>query len=51
TRAFLVFTSIYCFDPEPDELQADCSKLMMSFFLPTGSYATMLLKQLAASLI
>ena len=51
TRTFLVSTSIYCFDPEPDELQADRSKLMMSFFLPTGSYATMLLKQLAASLI
>ncbi|MEH2157868.1 tRNA pseudouridine(13) synthase TruD [Nostoc sp.] len=48
TRLFVVSTLIYCFDPEPDEFFVGKTKLIMSFFLPTGSYATMLLKQLAA---
>jgi tRNA pseudouridine13 synthase len=46
TRPLVVHTSIYCANPEPDELHAGRMKLSMSFFLPTGSYATMLLKQL-----
>jgi tRNA pseudouridine13 synthase len=46
TRPFVIHTSIYYANPESDELHPGRMKLSMSFFLPVGSYATMLLKQL-----
>jgi tRNA pseudouridine13 synthase len=48
TRPLIVSTSVYCSSPEPDELNPPQTKLGLSFFLPTGCYATMLLKQLSA---
>ncbi|WP_013335060.1 tRNA pseudouridine(13) synthase TruD [Gloeothece verrucosa] len=45
-RLLVVPTKIYCQEPESDEFHPGKVKLSMSFFLPTGSYATMLLKQI-----
>jgi tRNA pseudouridine13 synthase len=33
--------------PEPDDLYPGRKKLVLSFFLPPGSYATMLIKRLS----
>jgi tRNA pseudouridine13 synthase len=33
--------------PEPDEIYPGCRKLTLSFFLPSGSFATMLVKRLS----
>jgi len=49
-RNLLVSTNLYVKDPEPDELRADKQKMVISFFLPTGSYATMLIKQIFLNL-
>ncbi len=46
SRNVVVATTIYTHDLESDELHRGKKKLTISFFLPTGSYATMIIKQL-----
>ncbi len=45
-RNLLVATNVYAHDLEPDELHKNKKKITLSFYLPTGSYATMIVKQL-----
>jgi len=45
-RNLMVSTTIYTHDLEEDELNENMKKLTISFYLPTGSYATMIIKQL-----
>lgn len=45
-RNLLVATNMYAHDLEPDNLHKNKKKITLSFFLPTGSYATMIIKQL-----
>lgn len=45
-RNLMVATTIYAHDLEDDELHKNMKKLTISFYLPTGSYATMIIKQL-----
>lgn len=45
-RNLMVSTTIYNHDLEEDELHENMRKLTISFYLPTGSYATMIIKQL-----
>ncbi|MBU0999130.1 tRNA pseudouridine(13) synthase TruD [Patescibacteria group bacterium] len=45
-RNLLVATNMYAHDLEPDELYKNKKKITLSFYLPTGSYATMIVKQL-----
>lgn len=49
-RNLLVATNMYAHDLESDELHKNKKKIILSFFLPTGSYATMIVKQLFLSL-
>lgn len=44
-RNILVLTTIYAGSIEDDDLHRNKKKLCLSFFLPTGSYATMIVKQ------
>ena len=46
SRNIVVGTTIYANDLENDELHKGKKKLTISFFLPTGSYATMIIKQI-----
>lgn len=46
SRNVVVGTTIYAHDLENDELHKGKKKLTISFFLPTGSYATMIIKQI-----
>lgn len=46
SRNIVVGTTIYVNDLENDELHKGRKKLTVSFFLPTGSYATMIVKQI-----
>jgi len=46
SRNVIVGTTIYAHDLESDELHKGKKKLTVSFFLPTGSYATMIIKQI-----
>lgn len=50
-RNLMVATTIYAHDLEKDELHKNMKKLTISFFLPTGSYATMIIKQIFLRLI
>jgi len=45
-RNVVVATTIYADNIEKDELHKNKKKLTISFFLPTGSYATMIIKQI-----
>jgi len=45
-RNVVVATIIYTHDLENDELHGNKKKLTISFFLPPGSYATMVIKQI-----
>lgn len=45
-RNTLVLTTIFIHTDEIDELHRNRKKISLSFFLPTGSYATMIIKQL-----
>ncbi len=49
-RNLLVATNMYAHDLESDELHKNKKKITLSFFLPTGSYATMIIKQLFLNL-
>lgn len=46
SRNTVVATTVYANNPENDELYKNMKKLTLSFFLPTGSYATMIIKQI-----
>ena len=46
SRNIFVATTVYAHNIENDELYKDMKKLTLSFFLPTGSYATMVVKQI-----
>lgn len=46
SRNIIVTTTIYAHDLEKDELHNNKKKLTLSFYLPTGSYATMIVKQI-----
>ena len=46
SRNVVVATTIYADDLEKDELHINKKKITISFFLPTGSYATMIVKQI-----
>jgi tRNA pseudouridine13 synthase len=48
-RNILVATTIYAHNLEEDEFHKNKKKIVLSFFLPTGSYATMIIKQLFLS--
>lgn len=45
-RNTLVLTTIFAHAVENDELHRNKKKVALSFFLPTGSYATMIIRQL-----
>lgn len=45
-RNLLITTTVYAHDLEGDDLHKNKKKISLSFFLPTGSYATMLIKQI-----
>jgi len=45
-RNLIVATTIYIDKAVDDELYSGKKKVVLSFFLPTGSYATMIIKQL-----
>lgn len=45
-RPLVTSTSMYVNTVEPDELNPGRKKIELAFFLPTGSYATMAIKQL-----
>lgn len=45
-RNLIVATTVYAHNPEKDELHKNKKKITLSFFLPTGSYATMIVKQI-----
>ncbi|MFA6177879.1 MAG: tRNA pseudouridine(13) synthase TruD [Candidatus Paceibacterota bacterium] len=49
-RNLLVATNMYAHDLEPDEFHKNKKKITLSFYLPTGSYATMIIKQLFINL-
>lgn len=49
-RSVIVRTTMYAHDLEKDEFHKGMSRITLSFFLPTGSYATMVIKQLFLSL-
>ena len=44
-RNLIVATTMYAHNLEKDELHKNMKKITLSFFLPTGSYATMIVKQ------
>lgn len=46
SRNIVVATTIYAHNLGKDELHKSKKKLALSFFLPTGSYATMIVKQI-----
>lgn len=46
TRCALTTTAVYVLDVKEDELHKGRKKLKLSFLLPTGSYATMCIRQL-----
>jgi len=46
TRNFFVTTTIFPISIEKDELNKNKYRVQVSFFLPTGCYATMLIKQI-----
>lgn len=46
TRCALTTTAVYVLDAGEDELHKGRKKLRLSFLLPTGSYATMCIRQL-----
>lgn len=50
TRSLVVNTTIIPFKIFADELNKNRSKIILSFFLPIGSYATMVIKQLICSI-
>ena len=43
-RNLIVATTVYAHNLENDELHKNMKKITLSFFLPTGSYATMMIK-------
>jgi len=45
-RNLVIATTVYASKPETDELHKGKKKITVSFFLPTGSYATMIIKQI-----
>lgn len=45
-RNLVVGTNVYAHNLEKDELHKNMKKLTLSFFLPAGSYATMIVKQI-----
>lgn len=45
-RNLVIATIVYTSQPEIDELHKGKKKITVSFFLPTGSYATMIIKQI-----
>ena len=45
-RNLIVATTVYAGNLEKDELHKNMKKLSLSFFLPTGSYATMIIQQI-----
>jgi tRNA pseudouridine13 synthase len=45
-RNIIVATTIYAHDLGKDELHKNKKKLTLSFFLPSGSYATIIIKQI-----
>lgn len=49
-RNLVVATNVYIHDIEPDELHKNKKKVTLSFFLPTGSYATMIIRQIFLNL-
>lgn len=49
-RNLLVATNMYAHDLESDDLHKSKMKITLSFYLPTGSYATMIIKQLFINL-
>ena len=46
SRSAVVHTTIYAGAVEADELHRNKKKVALSFFLPSGSYATMLIRQI-----
>lgn len=50
TRTMTVSTTVFSEEIEIDEFKKNMYKLSLSFFLPTGSYATMLVKQIFAKI-
>lgn len=46
TRSLAVTTTVFAGDLEKDDLHKNKWKTTLSFFLPPGSYATMLIKQI-----
>jgi len=46
SRSLTVTTTIFPLEINKDELHKNKYKLTVSFFLPTGSYATMIIKQI-----
>ena len=49
-RNVMVATTIYAYDLEKDDLHENKKKITLSFYLPTGSYATIVIKQLFLNL-
>lgn len=45
-RNLIVATTLYAHNLEKDEFHRNKKKITLSFFLPTGSYATMIIKQI-----
>lgn len=45
-RTSCVTTSVVCYEPEKDDIFQGKFSIMLDFFLPTGSYGTMLIRQL-----
>ncbi len=45
-RNLIVATTMYAHNLEKDKLHKNKKKITLSFFLPTGSYATMIIKQI-----
>jgi len=50
-RRSSVTTNIICYAPEHDELYKGKHSVLLDFFLPTGSYGTMLIRQLFLKVI
>ncbi|OGC48031.1 MAG: hypothetical protein A3A94_00070 [Candidatus Portnoybacteria bacterium RIFCSPLOWO2_01_FULL_43_11] len=45
-RNIVVATTVYAHNLEKDEFHKKMKKITLSFFLPTGGYATMIVKQI-----
>lgn len=50
-RNLIVTTTVFPLSLEEDDAHPDKFKIEISFFLPTGCYATMLIKQIIAKVL